>query len=346
MERTPQPPPPKPCFALEFDLTNEICRECPVNEDCFEALGQRKRMVPLSRVLVQLVPKGYRVELEMILGDPELPELERVYILCYKTIFQKLPKDKIGQNKPKLLQMVKNAECSVRLYMLTLMIAHTRQKQIVAGENPALANDRPFTAGYLTANNALSHLDLYRDMCRKEFGTFDLTALDVLTGTSHEDSNIDRLLLKSEIIAGTFVVAYKIWHGGNYLEPLFRDKELHLDPHWLAIEPDYEETVFAAHVAKAKGTPTELRHRNSVAQVVRALKKRKDYSIGMHQARERAVRRAIPEVLNHFGYTPEDFEIENVPITRMLDFWCFVGRAISWHKCLKFVRRETTELKT
>jgi hypothetical protein len=346
MERTPHPPPPKPCFGLEHDLTNELCQECPVNEDCFQALGLRRGMVPLNKVPIQLVPVGYKVELEIIMGDPELPELERIYILCYKTIFRKLPKDRIGRNKEKLLQMIKDSECSVRLYMLTLMIAHVRQKEIVAGENPALANERPFTAFKLMAPNALSKLDLYREMCRKEFGTFDLTALDVLTGESHEESNVDKLLLNSEVMAGKFVVDIKIRSGGpQYVERLFKEKELHLDPHWLAIEPRYENLVFSKFLDRTlTGTATEMRHRHSVGMVVTALKKRKDYAIGLHQARERALAKAIPKVLSHFGYLPTDFEIDNQPVTDVLEFWCFVGRAISWHKCLRYVRGETPKL--
>src|SRR3546814_17220568 len=81
MERIAQTA-PKSCYGLDFDLTDSVCRECEHQRNCFESLGRRKYTVTLDKAQFDLVPKGFRMEIEKLMGDPELPQLERTYTLC------------------------------------------------------------------------------------------------------------------------------------------------------------------------------------------------------------------------------------------------------------------------
>src|SRR3546814_13163222 len=110
MERIAQTA-PKSCYGLDFDLTDSVCRECEHQRNCFESLGRRKYTVTLDKAQFDLVPKGFRMEIEKLMGDPELPQLERTYTLCYQSVFGKQPPDRIGQHKNLILERIRESDC-------------------------------------------------------------------------------------------------------------------------------------------------------------------------------------------------------------------------------------------
>lgn len=333
MERIAQKT-PTPCYGLEFDLTTPECQACTLQKDCFTQLGRRSNVVPVSRAEFKLVPSKFNIDAENLL-DPETPHVERTYVLCFQTIFRKRPKDTVGRHKAKVLELVKAAKCSMRLYMLTVMIAWREKQKDIVGKSKISTGI--FTAKMLARNHAFSQLSMYREMCRKEFGTFDLSSISTLVEEEYAESDMERRLYMSELVAAKQFVAMKIHTGGPVWDRLYSAVELQLDPYWLAIEESYEEHVLKPYLEHRHGTKTEARHRHSVAQVKSQLKKHKQFAIGVFQTRETVIRKAISPVLYTFGYTPEDFEVVNEPFTSAMEFWVMLARAIQHDQCLKFL---------
>lgn len=328
---------PAPCYGLEFDLSDKRCQGCAVQTGCFEALGRRRTVVPVNKAQFKLVPAKFNIDAENLV-DPETPHVERTYMLCYQTIFEKRPKDTVGKHKEKMLKNVKSAGCSMRLYMLTLMIAWREKQKDILGASDLSTGI--FTSKQLVQPSAFSRLDQYREMCRKEFGTFDLSSLSTLVDEEYNESDMERRIYLSELVAAKQYVALKIVKGGPVWDQLYANCELQLDPYWLAIEESYDEHVLKKHKESRFGTKTEARHRYSVAQVHSQLKKSKQFAIGVFQAREAAIRKAIPSVLFTFGYSPEDFEVVNEPFTNAMEFWVMLARAIQHDQCLKMLAGE------
>src|SRR3546814_2879405 len=105
--------------------------------------------------------------------------------------------------------------------MLTLMIAHVQHNKIVS-EKLRETHTSLFTAKKMTHKGVGAKVNMYREMCRKEFGTFDLGSIDSLLESSFTENDIERRVLHSEILAGNFIIGHKTKRGGNYLEPSTR----------------------------------------------------------------------------------------------------------------------------
>ena len=333
MERIAQKT-PTPCYGLEFDLTTKECQACTVQKGCFEQLGRRRTVVPINRAEFKLVPSKFEIDAENLI-DPETPHVERTYVLCYQTIFGKRPQDTVGQNKAKLLQYVKATACSMRLFMLTVMIAWREKQKDILGKSDLSTGI--FVSKLLARPHAISQLDQYREMCRKEFGTFDLSSISTLVEEEYSESDMERRMHLSELVAAKAYVALKVHKGGPVWAQFYSMTELQLDPYWLAVEESYEEHILRPYLAGNRGTKTEARHRHSVAQVKSQLKKHKQFAIGVFQAREAAIRKAISPVLYTFGYDVQDFEVTSEPFTNAMEFWVMLARAIQHDQCLKLL---------
>jgi hypothetical protein len=196
MERIAQPV-PKPCYAVEFDLSMPVCQQCEFQRACFEALGDRKHRITLEKAQFKLVPKSYGLD-NVSVDDPELPTLERTYLLCHKAIFGRRPKDRIGAHKNSLLMHVREANCSIRLFMLTNMVAFKQQQRLIAEKTEKSA--RLFYSSVLFSHaSSVKRVKMFREMCHKEFGTFDLSALDTLTEGGYAEHDIERRMEHSEV---------------------------------------------------------------------------------------------------------------------------------------------------
>lgn len=342
MERIAQPV-PKPCYAVEFDLSSPICQECEFQQQCFDALGARKHKITLNKVEFKLVPKSYGLD-NVTVEDPELPTIERTYLVCHQTIFGRRPKDRISQHKNLLLRNVKLAGCSIRLFMLANMIGFKQQQKQIA-ENTDRSVKHYYSAVLFTHANSIERVNMYREMCRKEFGTFDLSALDTLTEGGYAENDVERRLSMSEITAAKFLVGFKLRNGGPPWKYLYDSLEFQLDPYWLATEPSYRDTVLKAYLGGERGSKAINNHRYSVTQIIAQMKKKKDWAIAIFQARERIMPRSVSEVLHHFGFHEEDFEIDQEPITSTTDFWVFVARAMQHIHCIRYLEGDRSVFK-
>lgn len=334
---------PKPCYALEFDLSSQVCQECEFQRQCFEALGPRRNKITLDKIEFKLVPKSYGLD-NIRVEDPELPTLERTYILCHQTIFGRRPKDRIGQHKNSFLANVKLAGCSIRLFMLTNMIAFKQQQKDIA-RHTERGIKHYYSSVMFTHANAVSRVDMYREMCRKEFGTFDLSALDTLTEGGYAENDVERRMLQSEITAARFTVGFKIRRGGPPWRYLYEAQEFNLDPYWLATEPTYREIVLKPYMAGERASKALNNHRYAVTQVIAQMKKKKDWAIAIFQARERIMPRAVADVVHAFGFGPKDFEIDAEPVTSVSDFWVFLSRAMQHVHCLRYIDGDRSVFK-
>lgn len=339
---------PKPCYALEFDLTNSMCQACEFQHACFKDMGARRDCTNLSRVAFKLVPKEYGLS-DIDMGeDPEIPQLENLYMICHQTVFGRKPKDKVAPYRDAIIAMFRQTSASMRLFMLANMVAQQQWEMTVAAKLNRSARNG-FYAKLLTTPKAITRLDEYRDMCRKSFGSFDIGSLSLLTDGEYEKNDIDRKMLHSEITAARKVIGFKISNAGQPYQHLYHWEELTLDPHWLATEPSYEETVLKPHRAGNKGTTTVNNHRHSVAQVLREMKRRRDWSIAVFQARERAMQPALSAVLHTWGFMPNDFEIDKESLLEIqanpMKLWVWLGRAIQHVFCLRYALGEDAKLR-
>jgi hypothetical protein len=342
MERIAQPV-PKPCYAVEFDLTNPVCRECEFQTGCYEALGVRKHKITLEKVEFELVPKGFGIT-KIPCDDPELPTIERTYILCHQTIFGRRPKDKIGQHLSSILTNVRKSKASIRMFMLANMVAYQQQQRLIA-EKTASSEKMYYSSLLFTYANSVSRVEMFREMCQKEFGTFSLSSLDTLTEGGYAENDIERRMEHSEVTAARTLIGYKIRNGGPGWAQVYEHQELTLDPHWLATEKTYEDTILKPYWAGDKGTKAQASHRYSVCQVLAQMKKKRDWAIAVFQARERMMQPCISRVLHSFGYGVKDFEVEQVPVTSAMDFWLGIARVIQHVECIRYIDGDRSVFK-
>jgi hypothetical protein len=325
---------PLECFALDYSPYVPKCRACPHAPECVKHMGSRLHKISLSRAEFRLVPQAlwdYAYQTVDKYTDPEIPVIEQTYIICFTTVFDGHPKDRIGQHASFICARAKELNCSVRLYMLTNMLAW----QSVQEEKERIQPDAPsatFSAKVLVGKLAMERAKAYAEVCRREFGTFSVSSIDTQTGSELEKNSLEQVLLRNEIAVGRFVIGWKLENAGPVFEQLYSALELSLDPRWLATEPSYRP-IIEQHLAKPKGTSVLRDQRFSVTQVVRHMKKDRQYCIATFRTRELIMPRAVAEVLRYFGYKADDFDVDDKPIIEPLKMWVHLARAISQYNC-------------
>jgi hypothetical protein len=334
---------PKSCYAVEFDLSNPVCQTCEFQQSCYDALGARKQRVALDKVEFTLVPKAFGLS-KIPCDDPELPTIERTFILCHQTIFGRRPKDRIGKHLNSILANVRKSKVSIRMFMLANMVGY-QQHQLTVAAHTDREEKKYYHPKHMIYDHSVKRVEMYREMCQKEFGTFNLSSLDTLTEGGYAENDIERRMEHSEITAARAVVGYKIHRSGPPWEMVYEHQELTLDPHWLATEETYTTAIITPYLAGNKGSKAQANHRYSVLQVKAQMKKKKDWAIAVFQARERMMPAVVSRVLHHFGYRPNDFEIERTPVTDAMDFWVSIARAIQHVECLRYIDGDRSVFK-
>jgi hypothetical protein len=176
---------------------------------------------------------------------------------------------------------------------------------------------------------------MYAELCRKQFGTFTLSTLSVLSETNNDANDIEQRLLSSEVTAGRWLVGHKMIHGGPPYDLLYECEEMNLDPYWLAIDDSYKTLVLDKN---PKSSQELRRHRYSVVQSIGYLKRHRNIAITVFRARQQMLPQAVARVLDHFGYQVDDFEVEDKPITNPLELWVLLGRAIQHFNLLNYLQ--------
>jgi hypothetical protein len=307
-------------------------------------MGSRANRVPLDKAEFHLIPPAYgEYYAEGIIDDPEIPNMQRMYKDCHETVYGKpcASTDRLAPCAKDIIDGARRAGCSLRLYFLANMVGHRAHQQTIIDHTDRTKGVR-FTAKKLVGKIAEKRVAMYAELCRKDFGTFNIQVLGALTNKNLEHDSLEYRMQTSELTVGQFIVDWKISNGGPALECLYIDKELALDPVWLATESTYRPLVLDPYLKNRHGSEAIQRHRFDVVQSIAYLKKHHDAAILAYRTREQSMPKTIEEVLRLFGFRPDHFEILNKPQTSTLEFWSAIGRAIQCYHCLRFYQGESS----
>jgi hypothetical protein len=328
MERVPVTPPLR-CFGLEQDQANEVCLTCAHRRECAGLMGALARRVPADQVRFALTPLPLlKPPDEVNAADPDAANLEEVYAFCYEWVFHHKAPNRIGRHAALVLKRAAQSKTSLKLFLLANLLGWSES-------HPAQRFQPSSLAGEFATDQVLT----FAATCRRQFGTFDTTALDQLFGTDIARQDIEALLLNSEMTAGTWIINYQLCNDGHLTKALYQAKELSLNPYWLAIEPSYLPLLLAHVRAPAEDlSPVLRRHRWNTANVLGSLKRRPRSAVAVFNMRERILPEAIRRVLGLRGFQPTDFMVDDRAALRdPLRFWVELTAAIQQFECLNLV---------
>jgi hypothetical protein len=343
MERTPMKA-PLPCFGLEHDPVDPMCRNCPHETECVKFMGVRAHKIPLDKLRFELAPLPLREKFNE--DDPEVPRLRVLYADCYMTVFNKKAP---SQDSPERyqLEIIKNArqaKCSLHMFILSNMVAHTISEETLIKETEK-ARPKPFYPKLLADQTAITRAIKYAKVCNDRYGTFSLTSLSTFSGEDFERNDTDRAMLNSEVIAGKYVVSRKIQHQGPPFVALYEEEELALDPYWLAIEPSYRVTVLDPQREHKTGTKMLQDHRFNVIRVIGQLKRSRTMQRLVFHSRQKMMPFAVEQVLSYFGLRPDDLLYTAAPVTDPMVLWIQIGRTIQHYHCWRFIEGDDSYFK-
>lgn len=327
--------PPLACFGAEFKESDPKCAACAHNTECQQFMGARLHRIPLSKATFRMLPEAYDLRFNVVEDDPELPHLQRVYILCYQTVFEREPLDcNLGRFAKAILSNVRLSNCSVRMFMLSNMLGFKRMDEIRQAK-AAIARTSKFTPWRLTDKTALERARTYSDLCHKEYGTFTVSTLSTLSESNVDKTDIEKKMLNSEICAGRWLVNHKTFHEGSPYGLMFEQISPDLDPRWLAVEDNYK--VLVLDNKAWTGTQQQRSHRYAVVQSIGQMKRHSNTAGAIFKVRQDIMPEAVNKVLEHFGYRAEDFEVEDKAITNPLEMWVNLGRALQHWNLINYL---------
>lgn len=329
MERLAVTPPLK-CFGSEQSLDNPLCPECKHRQECASLLGHLANRASLSAATYRFLPEGllHFQNADVYGDDPDLASLEEVYAFCHSWVFDHRPPGRIGRNRRLILQRIREAETSVKLFCLSNMLGW---KQSHLGE--------PFHSKVLTGEASVHQVKTFASACRSLYGTFDTTALDQLVGSDVAHKDFEALLLQSEITAGSWIVGYKMFRSGQISRKLYAEKETLLHPYWLAIEPTYYADVLGSYIREkdANISPLIHKHRWNVCHILGQIKRHPRQAVTLFRTRERIMPEAVRRVLYQRGYHPDNFMAERLAVTDSIIFWARLAVALQQIELLKLL---------
>ena len=376
VERTPMKIPLK-CFGLEHDKLDPLCHACPHQQECVRFMGTRANKIPLDKLHFDLVPQELKVTLSERSDDSDrLIRLRLLYAECYRTVFGKDPDrlDAAEFYRDEIINNAHAAECSVRMFILSNMVAHNISEQTIieqtsaartsiedteqvhdpwfcamlsAGEQPTIENPekthtRRFCAKLLTGERAINRAVEYAESGNDRYGTFSLYSLAAFDGANYEANEMDNAMLTSEVTAGRFLVRYNIHHGGPPFEALYREEELQLDPFWLATEPSYRMTVLDPSLKSKTGSRALKEHRLNVLKAIARFRRRRTTHRLAFQSRQKIMPEAVERVLGYFHMRPEDLLHDAVLIVDPLALWIQIGSTLQQYHCWLLVKGESS----
>ncbi len=323
MELIAQPEPPLDCYGLEHDAKADVCASCVHAAGCVERMGDREGRVPVHKLKFMLLPPLLRpTKLDV---PKTATDFKSTYAICHQQVFGSVTREDPSRAQSLAVKYAKRAGCDMRMYILTNMTGHALAKP-----------DEPFYAGFLADGRALLRVKTYMEICAQRYGGLSDAALGMVTDSNVSATEINHRMQRSEALAGAWIIQYKLRCSGNAVAPMLTELELKLDPNWLAIEPEYGETI-DAHLVEP-GMPTSLREkRHAVCEAHARMKKSSAQAAGNFRARERAFPNVLTTVLSEFGYSTDDFEAPDVPVEDTLKLWSRLGLAVQHYECMKYL---------
>jgi len=181
----------------------------------------------------QLVPlRNVRINLEKHLfpGGNERRLVRSEFQLYHRAVLRKPGKSLGDDVVSAIITNANNAKVEPGQIILAALLAHRRG-------NEEGKEDRPFYPSALAGPSSLRHLAFYREECARRYGTFDASLLgDVAQLPSNH--NISKRLRDSEELASRWAIDSYLG-GAENLYSLYEQREIALDPWWLATEPSY-----------------------------------------------------------------------------------------------------------
>ena len=303
-------------------------------------MGSRADKVPLDRVKFDIVPENFRQE-AFDMDDPELPHLQRLYCDCFLSVFHKNPTDNITQFRSEVAINARHSDCSVRMFILSNMVAHRVHEQgVITNTNKQRA--ALFRAKLLTGDLSIKRAKTYQEMCHDQYGTFSLTSLAVLTDTDDKD-DMESTMLRSEVTAAKWLVRYKIFNGGPGVEETYKQVELELAPEWLAIEQTYIDLILKPYIAREiKGSDALERHRFNVVQTHGHYKRHMSNQRLAWISRQRILPQAVQQVVSAFHHRPDDFLYPRDPVTNPMEFWQTFALTLRHYHCWLYITGQSS----
>jgi hypothetical protein len=327
--------PPRSCFGLEQHAHNPACPNCPYQAECDELMGNLSGLVNVDEAIFKFLPTGLAERFfKKAALDPDVDDLEGLYVHCYQWVFESKPQ--LNKGLRKHLSFVQTAAAklgvSVKLFLLTNMLGWKMTHQEFGETNR-------FSLAQVTNQKGIDCVKTYSDVCHKKYGTFDITSLDRLMESDIASKDAYAVLLNSEIIFGSWIVNHKLFHSGRVAETFYREKEVAMNPYWLASEPSYREDILIPFKDEQGRVVNKLleRHRWNAKQAVAKMKLTPLIALRIFRLREKAMTEAIHRVLAQRGLRAEHFQIERKPQVSALKFWVRLANAIQHYECLKFI---------
>lgn len=312
---------PLPCFGLSQDASDPQCQACPHFDGCRQVMGMRAGRVTLDRLKFDLIPK----KLPKSHVAPE-DNLDAIYQATYRMVYGSNPGHTLGVwFTERMRPIARQAKVTLPQYILINMVGYQLAWP-----------DKEFTPGCLVDNRALARVNTYAKACRERYGSLDLTSLDMLTKQDNARFDLRTRMSDTEFTVGCWIINWKLDNEGPPYTPLFDALELELDVNWLAIEPRFKDRL-EQYLGKLSATANS----HDIAATVRKLKKHGHEAYANFAARQLAMPEAVERVVSEFGFTPQDFERPNDPVTDPLLFWHRLALAMQHLECLKFVELGT-----
>lgn len=235
-----------------------------------------------------------------------------------------MPVGYVGIHTEKLSTLAERAKVSIPMFILISMYGHA---QVYNGA---------FSPSMLVDNRALNRVHVYAEACRAKYGSVSVSSFDKITHDDLEGYDLEGRMLRSEILAGSWIIEWKMENEGAPYDALFIHNEEKLDPNWLAIEPRYEPVLkaFAEGVERPVQSETT---RHLAVMAYRRMKKYKHQAVGNFRARERIMVQALKTVLEKQDYSITDFEARTQPVTDPLLFWNRLAAALQHLECLDLI---------
>ena len=262
-------------------------------------------------------------------NDPDADNIEEVYKLCHKWVFDCKAAGGVGQYRALILTRAADSRASLKLFILANMLGW-KQTHF----------DQPFHSKMLTSDFAVHQVKTFASSCSKLYGSFTCHSLDQIMGTDIESKDIETQILNSEIKAGAWIVDYKLFANGNVSQTMYERIETHLHPYWLAIEPTYYREVMYDHTLCPDPNLGEdvARHRLNVSHLLGKLKTHPSLALTVFRMREKIMPEAIQNVLSLKGLSSNEFQIDpTVYVTSPVKFWLSLALAIQQIECIKHV---------
>lgn len=377
VERTPIKA-PLACFGLEHSPLDRGCQACPHEKDCLKYMGKRANKTPLNELRFDLLSDEMDNLVPEQAGDSfPLALLRSIYAASYRTVFGNDPplRDSVDCYRDEIVDNAHTADCPVAMFILSNMVAQLISEKTIIAEQAGIAKqavciERAILAGkdltdddvflveqvisssaqkrhigrfyakLLVGQRAISRAIAYAKLCNDRYGSFSIYTLGVLNEEDYEAKDMEKGMLKSEVTAGLFLVDHTVHHSTPPLAALYAEKELELDPVWLATESSYVTAVLDPYLKTKTDSKRLNDHRLNVIKAIARFRRRRSTRAFALRIRQRILPLAVDSILSDSGVRSKDLLYHVNPVRDPLTLWIHTGQALQHYHCWLLLQGE------